>query len=107
MAYATVYMTNGIEVKKAPVGFSWTMGFWGFFVPLLRGDWIWFFAMLVLGLLFWWVPAIVMSFFYNKMYLKSLFNKGYRVHSGLTVLTDAQIMQYTGQVSVPKWTAEG
>ena len=27
MAYATIYLTNGIEIKKAPVGFSWTTFF--------------------------------------------------------------------------------
>jgi hypothetical protein len=94
-------MTNGIEVKKAPVGYSWTMLFWWFFVPLLRADWVWFVAMLALGLLFWWVPAIVMSFFYNKIYLKNLFNKGYKVHSQ-TTLSDQQIMNYTGIINVPR-----
>ena len=28
-------------MKLAPVGYSWTNLFFGFFVPLFRGDWKW------------------------------------------------------------------
>ncbi len=38
------------ERKESYVGFSWTTFFFGPFVPLFRGDFKWFFIMLV-GLL--------------------------------------------------------
>lgn len=100
MAYATVYLSNGVEVKKAPVGFSWTMFLFGFFVPLLRADWVWFVVMLVLGLLFWWIPAVVIAFFYNKIYLKSLFDKGYKIHKS-DEITDEKLKNYLGYVNLP------
>lgn len=103
MAHSTVYMTNGIEVKKAPVGFSWTMFFFGCLVPLIRADWVWFLATALLNLAFWGLPTVVLAFFYNKIYLKSLFDKGFKVHSQTTV-TDVQIMNYTGYISVPRHT---
>lgn len=101
MAHSTVYMTNGTEIKKAPMGFSWTTFLFGFFVPLLRGDWIWAVALLILGLLLWWIPAVVMAFFYNKLYMKSLFDRGFRVHNQ-TAVSDDQIKNYVGYMTVPK-----
>ena len=41
MAYATIYLTNGIEIKKAPVGFSWTTFFFGGWPAIFRQDWLW------------------------------------------------------------------
>lgn len=100
MAHSTIYLTNGTEVKKAPVGFSWTVFFFGFFPPLFRGDWIWFAVLLLLGLLFWWIPAIVVAFFYNKLYIKSLFEKGYKIHDS-SQITDEQLKNYLGYVNLP------
>ena len=41
-------MKNG-AVRVCPVGFSWTMFFFGFFVPLLRGDILWFILDLIIA----------------------------------------------------------
>jgi hypothetical protein len=100
MARATIYLTNGNEVKKVPVGFSWTMFFWGFFVPLIRADWLWAIAMFILAIFFWWLPAVVMAFFYNKIYLKSLFDKGYKIHDSNQV-SDAWLKTYLGYINLP------
>ena len=67
------------EVKR---GFSWTMLFFGFLVPLLRGDIIWTIASLVLAGFTYGISWLILPFFYNKIYLNSLLNKGFKpVHS--------------------------
>ena len=63
--------------KQVPTGFSWTSLFFGCFVPLFRGDVLWLIIALPLSIftagLFW----LVFPFIYNKIYIKSLLDKGY------------------------------
>lgn len=63
--------------KEVPFLYSWTSVVFGFWVPLLRGDWKWFFIYLIVGLPTYNLGAIVLAFFYNKSYIKSLIEKGY------------------------------
>lgn len=37
-------------IKSSYVGFSWTVFFFGFFAPLLRGDFIWSLIMAIMGI---------------------------------------------------------
>lgn len=69
---------NGVckEVKK---GFSWTMLFFGIFVPLVRGDWKWFLLSLLAAIITSGLSWLVFPFFYNKLYLNDLLNKGYKI----------------------------
>lgn len=77
------------KVKEIKIGFSWTLFFWGLFVPLIRADWKHFFIIfgvsVVLGFvgLAFVVPFVMLAlaFLYNKMYATDLFKDGYR---GLT-----------------------
>lgn len=62
------------EVKK---GFSWTMLFFGVCVPLVRGDWKWFLISLLAGLVTCGISWLIFPFFYNKIYLNELLEKGY------------------------------
>lgn len=67
-------------------GFSWTTLFFSFFVPLIRGDWKWFWIMLIVNgalafttlgignLIAWPVFAAI----YNRKYYDDLYNKGFR-----------------------------
>lgn len=80
MAFATISMTNGVEIKRVPLGFSWTTFFFGGWVPLIRQDWLIGFILLIVGVITYGIAGIVMSFFYNKIYAKSLFDKGYYIH---------------------------
>ena len=63
-------------LKNCTLGFSWTTLFFGFFVPLFRGDIIFASIMLISTLIipFLW---IIFPFIYNKYYIKSLLEKGY------------------------------
>ena len=80
MAFATISMTNGVEIKKVPLGFSWTTFFFGGWVPLIRQDWIVGFILLIVGIITYGIAGIIMAFFYNKIYAKSLFDKGFYIH---------------------------
>lgn len=79
--------SNGM-VKEVKAGFSWTTFFFGFFVPLFRGDIKWFLIMaavnigvvVILGPL-GIIPSIVWGFLYNRMYIKELMGKGYSAMS--------------------------
>lgn len=73
-------------VKEVKLGFSWTTFFFGFFPALFRGDLKWaaimFITALAIGLFTLgfggWIPGIIFSFIYNKIYVKELLEKGYR-----------------------------
>lgn len=101
MAHATIYLTNGVEVKPAPVGFSWTMFFWGFFPPLFRQDWLWGIVLFIASVFIPYVPSIICSFFYNKVYIKSLIDKGYKIKD-MPGVTEDYLKNYLGYVELPK-----
>ena len=63
--------------KEVPFLFSWTMFLFGFWVPLLRADFIWAIALFVLSIVTGGLISIITAFFYNKMYIKSLLTQGY------------------------------
>lgn len=71
---------NTGEMKKAPVGYSWTTLFFGFFPALFRADWKWAIIIFLVNLVTWGFAAIVFSFIYNKLHIKELiFSKGFKV----------------------------
>lgn len=100
MAHATIYLTNGVEVKKAPVGFSWTVFLFGGWPPLFRQDWLWGIALIIACIFTWGIAGIVCSFFYNKVYIKSLIDKGYTINPSSEV-TDDYLKNYLGYVKLP------
>ena len=64
-------------VKNCKVGFSWTMLFFGLFVPLTRGDLKWTILSLIISLVTFGLGWLVMPFVYNKLYIKGLLESGY------------------------------
>ena len=81
MAYAKITFENpqtGI-IKKAPVGFSWTIFGFGPVVALVRGDVKGGLLMLLLAAITSGISWILYPFLYNKYYIKELLKKGYRV----------------------------
>jgi hypothetical protein len=80
-------LTNEAGVTKSvKIGFSWTTFFFGFFPALIRGDLKWAAIMFITAALVGiftlgfgaWIPGIIFSFVYNKIYIKDLLEKGYR-----------------------------
>lgn len=106
MAFTTVYLTNGIEIKKAPIGYSWTTLFFGPFPALFRQDWLWALGLFFGNLLTYGIVGLVVSFFYNKAYLKGLFNSGYKIHN-MGGMTDESLKNYLGFLTIPKSTDAG
>lgn len=74
--FITLKNPSGILIQ-AKVGFSWTMLFFGMFVPFLRGDIKWFLTSLLLGFLSWGFSWFVFPFFYNSIYIKERLAEGY------------------------------
>lgn len=101
MAYTTVYLSNGVEVKKAPVGFSWTVLLFGGWPPLFRQDWLWGICLLLACLFTYGIAGIVCAFFYNKVYIKNLVAKGYKFTETPGV-SEEQLKQYLGLVTIPR-----
>lgn len=81
MAHTLGYYSNPVTNQKAeaPVGFSWTMLFFGCFVPLFRGDWMWFVITLFIAFLTGGLSWLVFPFFYNDLYIKTLVRDGYEL----------------------------
>ena len=74
----TLKNDNGVT-KTVKVGFSWTMLFFGIFVPLVRGDWKWGLISIVLAPITFGISWLVFPFIYNKLYINDLKDKGYKV----------------------------
>ncbi len=83
MAYTKLVMENPNtgHIKEAPVGFSWTVLFFGFFPPLFRGDWKWAIIMFLLAMITMGLSGLVFMFIYNKLYIKDLVGSGFKVKS--------------------------
>ena len=83
------------EIKEAPVGFSWTVFFFGPIPPLFRKDWKWAGIIAALNMAFMGLANIPMAFLYNKFYLKDLLKEGFKVKliKGMTL---DQLKAYVG-----------
>lgn len=97
MAYTKVVFENPNtgHIKEAPVGFSWTVLFFGFFPPLFRGDWKWGIIVFLLALITWGLSNLVFMFIYNKLYIKDLIGSGFKAKSVETGTID-QVSQNLG-----------
>lgn len=73
-----VFMRNSYgAMKQVKVGYSWTVLFFGFFVPLIRGDWKWAILMLIVAVCSAGIAQVILSFTYNKIYIKDLIEHGW------------------------------
>lgn len=101
MAYAVITVSNGIELKKVPLGFSWTTFFFGGIPALIRQDWLTGVLIIVANVFTWGIAGIVMAFIYNKMYAKSLFDKQYAIKTLPLGQTNESVKQYLGYLKFP------
>lgn len=64
-------------IKHVKIGFSWTMLFFGFFVPLSRRDWKWVAISFLASIFTAGICWFIFPFVYNKMYIGDLIEKGW------------------------------
>lgn len=83
MAYTSIIFKNPNTgaMKEAPVGFSWTTFFFGFFPALFRGDLKYGLIQFVIAMITMGLSNIVFAFIYNKFYIKDLIGQGYKAQS--------------------------
>lgn len=85
MAYAKIYFENPHtgQLKEAPVGFSWTVFFFGFFPALFRGHWAGFAILFIAAIVTFGLSGLVFMFIYNKMYVKHLISDGFKAKAAV------------------------
>jgi len=91
MAHSKIRLENNGLVKIAPIGFSWTVFFFNGFPPLIRGHIVMGAIMMVLGFFTGGISGIIFAFFYNKMYVNYLLEKGYRFKDVLKGMSKEEI----------------
>jgi hypothetical protein len=101
MAHTVITVTNGVEIKKVPLGFSWTTFFFGGWPAIFRQDWIPGLLIIAACLFTWGLAGVVAAFLYNSYYAKSLFNKGYKIHSMPAGTTEDMVKQHLGLIKFP------
>lgn len=89
--------TNGLT-KTGYFGYSWTYLFFGWFVPLIRGE----LGVAALHLLFsmftFGIWQIIVSFLYNKQYMTRMLEKGYVLKDTESTMTQARAALGIAQV---------
>jgi hypothetical protein len=110
MAYATVLVSNGVDIKKAPIGFSWTTLFFSGIPALLRGDFLMGCSIIGIELSLGYMgkdaiafgASVGIAWVYNMVYLGTLVaKKGYHVHSIPPTMTPEMLHLYCKQVPLP------
>lgn len=101
MAFTTLVTSNGIDFKHMPLGFSWTMFFFGPYPMFARKEWFAGIIMLILSVASFNLSGMIAAFFYNKIYAKSILQKGYRVLIIPKGISVERITSYLGVEKVP------
>ena len=97
MAHSRIKMEKDDLIKIAPIGFSWTVLFFGGFPPLIRGHLYMGVIMFVLSIFTYGLSNVIFAFFYNKMYFNYLMEYGYRF---TTVISGKAIFALENELEV-------
>jgi len=83
MAFTSVVFKNPQTgaMKEAPISFSWTVFFFGFFPALFRGDIKWAAIMFVIACFTFSLSNLVFMFIYNRLYVQDLIAAGFKAQS--------------------------
>jgi hypothetical protein len=80
-----VIITNTIETKKVPLGFSWTILFFGGIPLMLRGAWLAGIMLSIMSMFTFGIVNILMAFIVNKSYLNEKLNKGWKIKAAVGI----------------------
>ena len=90
--------SNGLT-KNGYFGFSWTYFFFGWWVPLFRGE----LSVAALHMLFtiftFGIWQLIVSFLYNKQYMTRMLEKGYILKDTEDMMSKARISLGIAQVN--------
>lgn len=89
------YLRNPVtgEMKMTPMGFSWTVFFFGPFVAFVRGDLKWGMLMGMAAAISGGMTNIAFAFFYNNIYRNDLIARGFRPVNDMQSFPPQQIIQ--------------
>ncbi len=98
MAFAVITFRHPImrSIRPAPLGFSWTMLFFGMFVPLARSDWKHFLISTVLAIFTSGLSWVIYPFWYNWIYVRNVIKEGL-VLEHLGSATEESFREYVGE----------
>lgn len=102
MAFTTITLTNGTDIKRVPLGFSWTTFFFGGWIPIIRQDWLIGVILLIITIFTGGITGIMAAFFYNKIYAKSLFKSGYYIYHLPDGITEDHVCQAISYIKLPE-----
>lgn len=85
-------------LKKGYFGFSWTYLFFGFWVPLIRGEIFISLIHMIFTIMSLGIWQIIMAFLYNRQFMIRILEKGYDFYDNETIVKRAQ--QKLGVVNI-------
>ncbi len=98
MAFAVVTFRHPImrSIRPTPLGFSWTMLFFGIFVPLARSDWKHFLISTALAIFTSGLSWLVYPFWYNWINVRNVIKEGL-ILEHLGGATEKRFREYVGE----------
>jgi len=85
-----IHEKSGVK-KDGFIGYSWTYFFFGFFVPIFRGEIAIGTLHLLLSLITFGIFQLIMPFLYNKQYSTRLLTSGWQLNDNDTLNTLAKL----------------
>jgi hypothetical protein len=85
-------------IKNGYFGFSWTYLFFGFWVPLIRGEIVISILHLVLTMVTFGLWQLIASFIYNKQYMTRMLENGYVLQDNDDVMQRARLSLGIAQI---------
>jgi NADH:ubiquinone oxidoreductase subunit H len=80
-----VLITNSIETKKIPLGFSFTTLFFGGVPLMIRGAWFAGIMLSIMSMITFGIVNVFMAFVVNKSYLNEKLNKGWKIKAAVGI----------------------
>ena len=87
---AIIHPQSGL-MKSGYYGFSWTFLFFGWFVPIFRGELFVALLHLAITVVTFGIWQVIIAFLYNKQYMTRMIEKGYELNDDESVMNAARL----------------